>query len=49
LKSLLEHGIVRLLAHAGEEQDATGERGVVTVGRLHVMKQASDCLRDLGA
>jgi hypothetical protein len=38
LKSLLEHRVVGLLAHAGEEQNAAGQRGVVTVGGLHVMQ-----------
>jgi hypothetical protein len=49
LKSLLEHRVVHLLAHAGEEQDAAGQRGVVGISGLDVMQQAGDCLRDLGA
>jgi hypothetical protein len=38
-----------LLAHAGEEQHATGESGTVAVEWLVMVEQASDCLRDLGA
>jgi hypothetical protein len=49
LKGLLEHRVVRLLAHASKEQNAAGQWGVVAIGWLHVMKQAGDGLRDLGA